>query len=115
MPIKCLKEWWHGVRIRSCWHFGFKLHLVINERGELLAFTLTPANVDDRKPVPDLTQDLLGKLFGDKGYISQALFEQLYQRGLQLVTRSKKNMKNRLVPLLDKILTRKRAGTRISQ
>ena len=61
------------------WYYGFKVHLIINECGELLAFQLTPANTDDRKPVPDLTQGLFGKLFGDKGYISQDLFEQLYQ------------------------------------
>ena len=91
------------------WHFGFKLHLIVNDQGELLAFKLTPANTDDRKPVPDRTQDLLGKLFGDRGYVSQALFEQLYERGLQLITKSKKNVKNRLVKLVDKILLRKRA------
>lgn len=50
------------------WHFGFKLHLIINDYGELLAFQLTPANVDERKPVPDMTKDLIGKLFGDRGY-----------------------------------------------
>lgn len=91
------------------WYYGFKLHLLINEHGELLAFQLTPANVDDRTPVPELTKGIIGKLFGDRGYISQALFEQLWQRGLQLVTKIKKNMKNRLMPLLDKILLRKRA------
>ncbi len=91
------------------WHDGFKLHLIINDRGELLAFKLTPANTDDRQPVSDLTQDLIGKLFGDRGYISQALFEQLYARGLQLITRSRKNMKNRLVKVIDKVLLRKRA------
>lgn len=74
-----------------------------------MAFQLTPANVDDRVPVPDMTQDLIGKLFGDRGYISQKLFEELYQRELQLVTKSKKNMRNRLVKLIDKILLRKRA------
>ena len=52
------------------WHYGFKLHLIINDRGELLAFKVTPGNVDDRKPSPDLTNGLLGKLFGDRGYIS---------------------------------------------
>lgn len=91
------------------WYYGFKLHLIINDRGELLAFQLTPANTDDRKPVPDLTQGLFGKLFGDKGYISQDLFEQLYERGLQLVSRCRKKMKNRLMPLLDRIFLRKRA------
>ncbi|WP_425335067.1 IS982 family transposase [Nostoc punctiforme] len=85
------------------WHFGFKLHLIINDCGELLAFKLTPANVDDRKPGPDMTKDLIGKLFGDRGYVSQKLFEELYERGVELVTKSKKKMKNRLVKLIDKI------------
>jgi hypothetical protein len=88
---------------------GSNCTLIINHRGELLAFKLTPANTDDRQPVPDLTQDLIGKLFGDRGYISQALFEQLYARGLQLITRSRKNMKNRLTQMSDKVLLRKRA------
>ncbi len=86
-----------GVKIRAGWHFGFKLHLIINDRGELLAFKLTPGNVDDRKPVPEMAQDIFGKLFGDRGYISQDLFEQLYEQQLQLITRYKKNMKQKLV------------------
>jgi hypothetical protein len=91
------------------WFYGFKLHLVINDRGELLAVTLTPGNVDDRRPAPRLARRLWGKLFGDRGYISQALFNQLWEGGVQLVTKLKKKMKNRLLPLLDKILLRKRA------
>lgn len=91
------------------WFFGFKLHLVVNDQGELLAFCLTPGNVDDREPVPDLVQGFFGKLFADKGYISQALFELLFEAGIQLVTGIRKNMKNRLVPLLDKLLARKRS------
>ncbi len=96
-------------KTRLCWYYGFKLHLIINDRGELLALKLTPANTDDRKPVPDLTSGLLGKLFGDKGYVSQSLFEKLYQKGLQLIARCRKNMKNRLMPLIDRIMLRKRA------
>jgi len=69
------------------WFFGFKLHLVINDCGERLSLRLTPGNVDDRRPVPELVTDLFGKLFGDKGYISQPLFETLYDDGLQLVTK----------------------------
>ncbi len=83
--------------------------LIINDRGELLAFKLTSGNTDDRKPVPDLTKDLIGKLFGDRGYISQELFEKLYEQGLQLITRYKKKMKQKLVKLVDKILLRKRS------
>src|SRR5205823_8680437 len=53
------------------WFFGFKVHLVVNDQGELLAFCLTPGNVDDRHPVPKLATRLVGKPFGDKGYLSQ--------------------------------------------
>ena len=91
------------------WFFGFKLHLVINECGELLAVQLTHGNVDDRQPVPHLTRELFGKLFGDKGYISSELFAQLWDRGLQLITHIRRNMTNQLMPLVDKILLRKRS------
>ena len=91
------------------WFYGFKLHLIVNDQGELLAFQLTPGNVDDRKPVPQMSNNLWGKLVGDRGYLSQPLFEQLFERGLQLITPLRKNMKNRLVVLDDKLLTRKRA------
>jgi transposase len=91
------------------WFFGFKLHLVINEQGELLAFHLTPGNVDDRQPVPVLCQHLFGKLFADKGYISQKLFDMLLTQQVHLVTKLRKNMKNRLMPLADALLLRKRA------
>jgi hypothetical protein len=90
------------------WFYGFKLHLVINEYGEMLAFTLTPGNVDDRKPVPKLTKALFGKLFGDKGYLAQPLFKTLFEQGLQLITGIKANMKNRLMLMSDKLLLRKR-------
>ena len=91
------------------WYYGFKLHLIVNDQGELLSFQLTAANVDDRKPVSDLTQSIFGKLFGDKGYISKDLFEELYNKGLKLITRYRKKMNNRLVPLIERILLRKRA------
>lgn len=91
------------------WFYGFKLHLVINDCGELLNLRLTPGNVDDRRPVPELVKELFGKLFADKGYISQTLFETLYDRPLQLVTKLKQKMNNRLVSMFDKIMLRKRA------
>lgn len=91
------------------WFFGFKLHLVTNDRGELLSLRLTPGNTDDRRPVPELVKGLFGKLFGDRGYVSQALFEALFDDGVQLVTRLKTTMKNRLVSMFDKIMLRKRA------
>jgi transposase len=91
------------------WFFGFKLHLIVNDRGELLAVRLTAGNVDDRIPVPKLVQRLWGKLFGDKGYLSAPLTAQLHERGIHLVTRLKSNMKNRLMLLSDKLLLRRRS------
>jgi transposase len=91
------------------WFYGFKLHLVVNECGELLAFYLTPGNVDDRQPVPHLAKRLFGKLFGDKGYLSQPLVDQLLLQDVHLITGRRKNMKNRLLLLFDKLMLRKRA------
>lgn len=91
------------------WFFGFKLHLVVNDKGEIMAFKLTTANTDDRKPVPHLVKSLTGKLFGDKGYISQKLTQQLQAKGLSLVTAVRKGMQNKVVSLMDKLLLRKRA------
>lgn len=93
------------------WFYGFKLHLVINDRGELLNVLLTPGNVDDRKPVPKLVRRLFGKVFGDKGYISNDLYQLLLNTfGVQLVTKLRSNAKNRL-PMTwnDRVLLRKRA------
>lgn len=92
------------------WFFGFKLHLVVNDRGELLNIMLTPANTDDRTPVPKLLQQLFGKVFADKGYISQKLAKLLLKTaGIQLITKLKRNMKQRLLPLNDRLMLRKRS------
>lgn len=92
------------------WFFGFKLHLVVNDRGELLQFCISPGNVDDRKPVPRLAKKLFGKLFGDKGYISQSLAQTLYEMfDVQLITKLRRNMKGQLMLLSDRVLLRRRA------
>jgi len=91
--------------------FGFKLHMVVNEKGEILDFVITPGNVDDREPLKNANflNKLFGKLFADKGYIGQKLFEQLFIDGIHLITGLKRNMKNSLMSINDKILLRKRA------
>lgn len=91
------------------WFYGFKLHVICDHTGELVNCKITPGNVDDHAPVLQLAKNILGKLFGDKGYISQELFDQLFNQGLQLITSVKKNMKNKFMPLMDKILLRKRS------
>ena len=90
------------------WFYGFKLHLIVNEYGEILAFTLTPGNVDDRKLAPALAKRLFGKLFADKGYLSLPLFRQLWAQGLHLITAVRSNMKNQLMSLSDKLMLRRR-------
>ena len=91
------------------WFFGFKLHLIINDCGEILSCNITPGNVDDRQNMPSMTQGISGKMFADKGYIKKELFEQLLSRGLQLITPLKSNMKNKLIPMNDQISLRKRS------
>jgi transposase len=89
--------------------FGFKLHVIVDDKGNLLRVKLTPGNVDDRAVVDAMTQGLMGLLFGDKGYIDRKLFLRLYKRGLKLVTGIKKNMENKLMLWHEKILLRKRS------
>ena len=93
------------------WFFGFKLHLICNEKGELLNFMITPGDVDDRKPLEykAFVEFIYGKLVGDKGYISQNLFKRLFVDGIQLITKLKNNMKGALMSVSDKLLLRKRA------
>lgn len=93
------------------WFFGFKLHLIINDKGEILSFYLTKGNVDDRdaKTITEMTKDIFGKLFGDKGYISKALSDILFGNGIQLITAVRRNMKAKALSNEEKILLRKRS------
>ena len=91
------------------WFFGFKLHLVVNEKGELLNVKITPGNVDERVPVVDLLKSMFGKVFADRGYISQPLREKLREDyGIEFVAKPRRNMKNTLMRFTDKLLSRKR-------
>jgi len=93
------------------WFHGFKLHIIINDKGELLSFCVTQANVDDREPLKNegFLKDIFGKLFGDKGYISDKLHKLLFVDGIELITSIRNNMKNSLMLMSDKILLRKRS------
>lgn len=93
------------------WFYGFKLHIAITETGELCGANLSKGNVDDRNEnvLDEVLKNVSGKLYADKGYISKKLFEDLFEKGITLVTSIKKNMKNRLIPLVDKLLLRKRS------
>lgn len=93
------------------WFFGFKLHLICNEKGELLNFMITPGDVDDRKPLEykAFVEFIYGKLVADKGYIGKNLFRRMFVDGIQLITKLKSNMKGALMSVSDKLLLRKRA------
>lgn len=88
--------------------YGFKLHAIINLRGDFVALKMTKGNVDDRVPVPELTKGLTGLMLADKGYIKANLFLSLFDQGLKMVHGIKKNMENKLMDLKEKILLRKR-------
>ncbi len=90
--------------------FGFKLHIVLNEIGQIIDFQITQANVDDRTPIKEnLLKRIWGKLYGDKGYVSKTLSEILFNDGIHFITGIRKNMKNQLMDLYDKIMLRKRS------
>ena len=93
------------------WFFGFKLHLIINEKGGILNFMLTPGDNDDREPLKyeNFVKEIYGKLVVDKGYISKELFNELFVNGIQLVTKIKNNMRNCLMSVAENVLLRKRA------
>jgi transposase len=78
------------------WFFGLKIHLVVNDLGELIAFKITKGNCHDSTAAQSLLDSLEGLAFGDKGYISNKLYEILIKKGLKLITRKRKNMKEKL-------------------
>ena len=90
------------------WFFGLKLHFVINHKGQIMALKITPGNTADSTVLDEITQHLGGKLYADKGYISREVFSKLWQRGLHLITGIRRNMRNHLMPLADKLMLRKR-------
>ena len=91
------------------WFFGFKLHLIVNDRGEILAFQLSQGNVSDVSMLELLSKDISGKLYGDKGYISSEIAKKLLDKGVELFTSLRENMKNKLMHIVDKVYLRKRS------
>lgn len=90
------------------WFMGLKIHLITNEKRQLLNVCFTPGHVDDRVPVKSLTKNLKSFVFADKRYIKKDLFQELYQRGLKMVTGLKRSMKPKLMLMFEKMLLRKR-------
>lgn len=93
------------------WFYGFKLHIIVNEKGEIINFVITQANTDDRDPLKNnsFLKKVYGKLYGDKGYLSKDLTQALFIDGIHLITGIRNKMKNCLLELKDKILLRKRS------
>ena len=90
------------------WFYGLKLHFVINHKGQIVAVKITPGNTADSTVLDEMTRHLAGKLYADKGYIGRELFHKLWRRGLHLITSIRRNMRNYLMPLADKVMLRKR-------
>ena len=91
------------------WFYGFKLHLLVDDCGDILSFRITRGNVDDRTPVPEMLKNFIGKVFGDRGYISEKLTQLLATQEVELITTLKKNMKPKVLAAFDKVLLRKRS------
>ena len=93
------------------WFFGFKLHIIINDKGEILSFVITQGNVDDRQPLSmeSFIRNIAGKLYADRGYVSQRLAEILFVDGIHFVAKMRNNMKGGELPLQDRLMLRKRA------
>ena len=105
---KVFAAWAKRGKTTAGWFYGFKLHLIINELGEILAFQFTPGNTADVSVLEKLSRGIVGKLFGDKGYISAEIATKLFERGLRLFTTLRNKMKSKLLEIKDKILLRKR-------
>lgn len=90
------------------WFFGLKLHLILNHKSEIMAIKITPGTTDDRKALKDMVKTLQGKCYADKGYLGKDIFQALWKIGLHLITGIRKNMKQYLMPYIDKVLLRKR-------
>ncbi len=93
------------------WFYGFKLHLITNDKGEIIEFLITKANVDDRQPLRDKSfhDKVFGKIYGDKGYLGKDLFDKLFVDGIHLITKVRKNMKRKPMEFMDRVILRKRA------
>ena len=91
------------------WFYGFKLHATINHRGELLAVKVTPGNVDDRKGLLAIASGLFGTMYADKGYIGKEFAQKMKDKGIDVVTRVRKNMKEIMHSEFDQVLLRKRS------
>ena len=90
------------------WFFGLKLHLILNHKGEIMAIKITPGNTDARKALKEMVKTLQGKCYADRGYVGKDIFQTLWEKGLHLITGIRKNMKQYLMPYIDKVLLRKR-------
>lgn len=96
------------------WFYGLKLHLIINQKGQIMAVKISSGNMDDRKALMEISKNLKGKCYADKGYVGKDIFSQLWENGLHLITGIRKNMKQFLMPYIDKIMLRKRFDFRSS-
>ena len=108
--IKFFKGIVHRDKCSMGYFFEFKLHLICNEKEELLNFMITPEDVDARKTLEykAFVDFIYENLFGDKGYIGKNLFQRLFIDGIQLIIKLKSNMRGALISVSGKLLLRKR-------
>jgi hypothetical protein len=91
------------------WFYGFKLHIIINDEGELINCFISSGNLDDRKGLLKMANSLNGNVFADKGYLSKQLSQTLQQQNVKLITRVRKNMTPPEYTPFEKLILQKRA------
>ena len=92
------------------WFHGFKLRMVINQKGEIMNIAFTSGNINDRAPLKNILNHLKGLVFGDKGYLGNDLFQDFFcNNNIKIITPIKKGMKNILIDAMEKALLRKRS------
>ena len=106
---KVFKELAAKEKTSTGWFFGLKLHMIFNTNGEIIRLSITKGNVNDRNPVPDMVNGITAKLIGDKGYLCKKLFQKLFENSVTLINKIKKNMKNILMEMSDKLMLMRRA------
>jgi len=93
--------------------YGCKLHLVINDSGELVNMAIASGNTNDCGPFERMTRGVSGTICGDKGYISKRLHNQLHERNVKLITNVRKNMRNTFKSVYDTFFARKTLHHRV--
>lgn len=90
------------------WFYGCKLHVLVDAQVQFIQTQLSNGHTSDIKILPKLAQGYIGKIFGDRGYISETLKEKLVKQDIELITYHRKNMRPVKLSSEDEMMLRQR-------